>query len=144
MEARAIHVDPKRESPIEQQIEGKPVSSWASIFLDYVELKARLLARESKEASGHLIGLIILTGVVLVLAIASVLMYGAFLLFAVALLLHLAWGWSALICALIFTACSVVLFFILRQRFRKPVFRMTLKDIEKDKEWLTRKKTKAI
>jgi hypothetical protein len=71
-------VDLKRESPIEQKIEGKPVASWASIFLDYVELKARLLARESKEASGHLIGLIVLTGVVLVLAIASVLMYGGF------------------------------------------------------------------
>jgi uncharacterized membrane protein YqjE len=134
-------VDLKRESPIEQKIEGKPVASWASIFLDYVELKARLLARESKEASSHLIGLIVLTGVVLVLAIASVLMYGAFLLFAVVLLLHLAWGWSALICGLILTLLDVIIFFALRQRLRRPVFQMTLKDIEKDKEWLTQKKT---
>lgn len=134
-------MDLKRESPIEQKIEGKPVASWASIFLDYVELKARLLARESKEASSHLIGLIVLTGVVLVLAIASLLMYGAFLLFAVVLLLHLAWGWSALICGLIFTLLDVIIFFALRQRLRKPVFQMTLKDIEKDKEWLTQKKT---
>src|SRR5215472_1705502 len=109
-------------------MEGKPVASWASIFLDYVEVKARLLAKESKEASGHLIGLIVLTGVVLVLAIASVLMYGAFLLFAVARLFHLAWGWSALICGLILTGSSIVLFFILRQRLRKPVFQMTLED----------------
>jgi len=128
---------------MEQQIDGEPVASWASIFLDYIELKARLLARESKEASSHLIGLVVLTGVVLVLAVASVLMYGAFLLFAVALLFHLAWGWSALICGLILTASSVILFFTLRQRLRKPVFQMTLEDIGKDKEWLTRKKTKA-
>ena len=134
-------MDPERESPTEQKIEEKPVASWASIFLDYVELKARLLARESKEASGHFIGLIVLTGVVLVLAIASVLMYGAFLLFAVALLLHLAWGWSALICGLILTLLGVIIFFALRQRLRKPVFQMTLKDIEKDKEWLTQNKT---
>ena len=134
-------MDPERESPTELQIEGKPVASWASIFLDYLELKARLLARESKEASGHLIGLVLLTGVVLVLAIASVLMYGAFLLFAVALLLHLAWGWSALICGLILTLSDVIIFFALRHRLRKPVFQITLKDIEKDKEWLTQKKT---
>ena len=134
-------MDPKREAPIEK--EGKPAASWASIFLDYVELKARLLATESKEASGHLIELIVLTGVVLVLAIASVLMYGAFLLFVVALSLHLAWGWSALICGLILTLSSVIIFFILRQRLHKPVFQLTLKDIEKDREWLTQKKTKA-
>ena len=134
-------MDPEREFPTGLRIKGKPVASWASIFLDYVELKARLLARESKEASGHLIGLIVLTGVVLVLAIASVLMYGAFLLFAVALLLHLAWGWSALICGLILTLLGVIIFLALRQRLRKPVFQMTLKDIEKDKEWLTKKKT---
>ena len=134
-------MDPERESPTGIQIEGKPVASWASTFLDYLELKARLLARESKEASGHLIGLVLLTGVVLVLAIASVLMYGAFLLFAVALLLHLAWGWSALICGLILTLSDVIIFFALRHRLRKPVFQITLKDIEKDKEWLTQKKT---
>jgi uncharacterized membrane protein YqjE len=134
-------VDPKGEAPIEK--EGKPAASWASIFLDYVELKARLLATESKEGSGHLIELIVLTGVVLVLAIASVLMYGVFLLFVVALSLHLAWGWSALICGLILTLSSVIIFLILRQRLHKPVFQLTLKDIERDREWLTQKKTKA-
>ena len=136
-------MDPKGEPAIQQAIEGKPAASWASIFLDYVELKAKLLATESKEASSHLIGLIVLTGVVLVLAIASILMYGAFLLFVVSLLFHLAWGWSALICGMILTLLSVVVFFILRQRLRKPVFQITFKDIEKDKEWLTQKKTKA-
>ncbi|MGA8658312.1 MAG: phage holin family protein [Chthoniobacterales bacterium] len=136
-------MDPKGEPAIQQAIEGKPAASWASIFLDYVELKAKLLATESKEASSHLIGLIVLTGVVLVLAIASILMYGAFLLFVVSLLFHLAWGWSALICGVVLTLLSVIVFFILRQRLRKPVFQITLKDIEKDKEWLTQKKTKA-
>jgi uncharacterized membrane protein YqjE len=88
-------MDPKGEPAIQQAIDGRPASSWASIFLDYIELKAKLLATESREASSHLIGLIVLTGVVLVLVIASILMYGAFLLFVVSLLFHLAWGWSA-------------------------------------------------
>jgi uncharacterized membrane protein YqjE len=70
------------------------LTSWASVLLDYVESKAQLMVVESKEASSHLIGLLILIGIAIVLAVSSVLMYGAFLLYLVARLLHLAWGWS--------------------------------------------------
>ena len=122
--------------------EARPAASWASIFLDYFESKARLLAIESQEASGHFIGILVILGVMLVLALSSVLMYGAFLLYLVALLLHLAWGWSALICGVLLTVCSVVAFFLLRIRLRKPVFQTTLRDIQKDKEWLSQSKTK--
>jgi uncharacterized membrane protein YqjE len=125
-----------------QVTESRPAASWASIFLDYFESKARLLAIESKEASSHFIGILAIVGVMLVLALSSVLMYVAFLLYLVALLLHLAWGWSALICGVLLTVCSVVAFFLLRIRLRKPVFQTTLKDIEKDKEWLSQSKTK--
>ncbi len=131
------------EASIKEAMQGRPVASWASIFLDYVDLKARLVSVESKEASGHFIGLFILLGVVLVLAVSSVLMYGAFLLYLVARLLHLAWGWSALICGAILTLSTLIAFLLLRMRLRKPVFQMTLKDLEKDKEWLTQSKTKV-
>jgi uncharacterized membrane protein YqjE len=125
-----------------QSIESRPVASWASIFLDYFELKTRLLAAESREAAGHFVGLLVLVGVMLVLALCSVLMYGAFLLYLVALLFRLAWGWSALICGVILTLSCLLAFFLLRVRLRKPVFQMTLKDLEKDKEWLAQSKTK--
>jgi uncharacterized membrane protein YqjE len=127
------------KSSVQQSIEGRPVASWASVFLDYFDLKTRLLAAESREATGHFIGLLVLVGVILVLALCSVLMYGAFLLYLVALLFHLAWGWSALI----LTLSCLLAFFLLRMRLRKPVFQMTLKDLEKDKEWLAQSKTKA-
>jgi uncharacterized membrane protein YqjE len=100
------------------------------------------MAVESREASSHLIGLLILVGVVLVLAVCSVLMYGAFVLYLVSLLFHLAWGWSALICGVILTISTVIIFLLLRMRLRKPVFQMTLKDLERDKEWLIQSKTK--
>jgi uncharacterized membrane protein YqjE len=131
------------KSNVQQSIEGRPLASWASIFLDYFDLKTRLLAAESREATGHFIGLLVLVGVILVLAFCSVLMYGAFLLYLVALLFHLAWGWSALICGVILTLSCLLAFFLLRMRLRKPVFQMTLKDLEKDKEWLAQSKTKA-
>ena len=131
------------KSSVQQSIEGRPVASWASIFLDYFDLKTRLLAAESREAASHFIGLIILIGVVLVLALCSVLMYGAFLLYLVALLFRLAWGWSALICGVMLTFSCLLAFFLLRMRLRKPIFQLTLKDLEKDKEWLAQPKTKA-
>ena len=102
------------------------------------------MAVESKEASNHFVGLLILIGVLLVLAVSSVLMYGAFLLYLVSLLLHLNWGWSALISAVILTLACVLALLILRVRLRKPVFQITLKDLEKDKEWLSPSKTKVF
>jgi len=131
------------ESRAQQAMRGRPVASWPSVFVDYVELKARLLAVESKEACGRFVGILILFGVILVLAVSSVLMYGAFLLYLVALLFHLAWGWSALICGAILTFASFVAFLLLRRRLRKPMFQMTLRDLERDKEWLGQSKTKV-
>src|ERR1700758_3187527 len=92
----------------QQPMEYRPVASWASSVIDYFDLKARLLAFESKEAFNHVVGLLILVGVLLVLALSSVLMYGAFLLYLVSLLLHLAWGWSALISAVILTVFGII------------------------------------
>jgi uncharacterized membrane protein YqjE len=126
-----------------QAMQRRAAASWASIFLDYFDLKARLLAVESKEAAGHFIGLLVMLGVILVLAVSSILMYGAFLLYLVALLLHLTWGWSALICGVILTISCLITFLVLRMRLGKPVFQMTLKDLEKDKEWLSQSKTKT-
>jgi uncharacterized membrane protein YqjE len=133
---------PNQGASIQRAMQSRPIASWASIFLDYVDLKARLMAVESREASSHLIGLLILVGVILVLAVCSVLMYGAFVLYLVSLLFHLAWGWSALICGVILTISTVIIFLLLRMRLRKPVFQMTLKDLERDKEWLIQSKTK--
>jgi uncharacterized membrane protein YqjE len=137
-----LKMDAERPN-FQQAMEGRPVASWASTFVDYFDLKARLLAVESKEAAGHFIGLLALIGVILVLGLSSVLMYGAFLLYLVSLVFHLAWGWSALICGVILTLSGILAFFLLRMRLRKPVFQMTLKDLEKDKEWLSHSKTKA-
>jgi len=87
----------------QQATQGRPIASWASILLDYFDQKARLLAVESREASSHFIGLSVLLGIMLVLALSSVLMYAAFLLYLIAILLHLSWGWSALISGMVLT-----------------------------------------
>ena len=127
----------------QQTTQRRPITRWASILLDYFDKKARLLAVESREASSHFIGLLVLLGIMLVLALSSVLMYAAFVLYLIAILLHLSWGWSALISGMVLTLLSVLVFFVLRTRLPKPVFQMSLQDLEKDKEWLTHSKTKT-
>jgi uncharacterized membrane protein YqjE len=131
------------ESSARELKEAPPVATWLSTFLDYFILKTRLFAVESREAAGHFIGLLTLLVAMLVLGLCSVLLYGAFFLYLVALLFHLAWGWGALICGVILTVFSLFAWLLLRMRLRKSVFQMSLKDLEKDKEWLTRSKTKA-
>src|SRR5246500_2132425 len=131
------------KSNAQQPMGYRPVASWASTVVDYFDLKARLLAVEFKEAFNHFVGLLILVVVLLVLALSSVLMYGAFLLYLVSLLLHLAWGWSALICGALLTILSLGGFFLLRIQLRKPIFQTTLRDMQKDKEWLSQPKTKT-
>ena len=131
------------KSSAQQVLQGQPPVRWAAVLLDYLDLKGRLLALESKEAVGHFVGILVIIGVTLVLALSSALMYGVFLLYLVALLLHLAWGWSALICGALLTILSLGGFFLLRIQRGKPIFQTTLRDIQKDKEWLSQPKTRT-
>jgi uncharacterized membrane protein YqjE len=131
------------KSSAQQVLQGQPPVRGAAVLLDYLDLKGRLLALESKEAVGHLVGILVVIGVTLVLALSSALMYGVFLLYLVALLLHLAWGWSALISGALLTMLSLGGVFLLRIQLGKPIFQTTLRDIQKDKEWLSQPKTKT-
>ncbi|MFZ0504781.1 MAG: hypothetical protein WAM44_13775, partial [Chthoniobacterales bacterium] len=64
------------KSSAQQVPQGQPPVRWAAVLLDYLDLKGRLLALESKEAIGHFVGILVIIGVTLVLALSSALMYG--------------------------------------------------------------------
>ena len=132
------------KSNVQQAIEGRPLSSWAATLLDYFDAKVRLMAAESREASRHFLLLLILIGAVLVVSLCGLVMYAAFLLFVIGIIFHLAWGWSALIGGTAATLVSVLLFFWFRIQIRKPIFQMSLKDLQKDREWLSQSRTKAV
>ena len=132
------------KSNVQPAIEGRPLSSWAAALLDYFDAKVRLMAAESGEASRHFVLLLILIGAVLVLSLCGIVMYATFLLFVIGLIFHLAWGWSALVVGTAATLFSVLLFLWFRIQIRKPVFQMSLKDLQKDREWLSQSRTKAV
>jgi uncharacterized membrane protein YqjE len=66
---------------------------------------------------------------------------GSFLLYLMMLILHWKWGWSALALAAVLVLISIGMAVIFRIRITKPIFRATLAEFQKDREWLKHKNT---
>jgi uncharacterized membrane protein YqjE len=112
------------------------VKYWVATFLRYLELRLQLLGLEAKEAGLHLLIIGLLATGVLVLFAGFLVMFAVFLLYLIVTLLHWEWGWGALLCAGILLTGSLVAAIILRYRVIRPMFRMTLEELQKDREWL--------
>jgi uncharacterized membrane protein YqjE len=120
----------------EHSTTGDSVKYWVATFLRYLELRLRLLGLESKEAGLHLLLLGVLVTSILALVAGALIMFAVFLLYLIITLLHLEWGWGALLCAGILLVASIVIAIILRYRIARPMFRMTFEELQKDREWL--------
>jgi uncharacterized membrane protein YqjE len=112
------------------------VKSWVAALLRYLELRLQLLGLEAKEAGLHLLIIGLLVTGVLALFAGFLVMFAIFLLYLIITLIHWEWGWGALLCAGILLAGSLVAAVILRYRVLRPIFRMTLEELQKDREWL--------
>jgi uncharacterized membrane protein YqjE len=66
-------------------------------------------------------------------------MFAVFLLYLIITLLHWEWGWGALLCSGILLLGSVIAAIILRFRIGRPLFPLTLAELQKDREWLKTK-----
>jgi uncharacterized membrane protein YqjE len=118
---------------------GDSVRSWLATFLRYAELRLRLLGLESKDAGLHVLILAILFVSTIALLAGCLLMFGVFLLYLITTLLHWDWGWGALLCSGILLLGSVIAAIILRFRIGRPLFSLTLAELQKDREWLKTK-----
>src|ERR1700739_4169289 len=74
------------------------VRAWVASFLNYLELRLRLLGLESKEGGFHLLVLALLFVGAIVFFAGFLVMMIVFLLYLLTLLFHWGWGWSALAC----------------------------------------------
>ena len=108
----------------------------ASAVMDFFESRFALLAQESKVAA---VQLLILVGC-LILALALCMMGYIFLItgavVGVAHLAGISWPWVALAAAVVHFIIAMVLLLVARSRITKPVFRATLAELKKDREWL--------
>jgi uncharacterized membrane protein YqjE len=107
-----------------------------SALVEFFESRFALFAQESKTAAVHLL---ILAGC-LIFALLLCAMGYVFLITGVVVglahLLGISWAWIALAAAAVHFIIATVLVLIARSRMTKPVFRATLAELKKDREWL--------
>src|SRR6267142_4909945 len=103
---------------------------------EFFESRFALLAEESKAAA---VQLLILAGC-LIFALLLCAMGYVFLITGVVVglahLLGISWAWIALAAAALHFIVATVLVLIARSRMTKPVFRATLAELKKDRQWL--------
>ena len=103
---------------------------------DFFESRLALAAKESKSAA---LQILIMIGSLLFAGLLCVMGYVFLIVSAIAGLAHLAgtsWPWIALIVGLVHFIIALVLLLIARSRITKPIFRDTVDELKKDREWL--------
>jgi uncharacterized membrane protein YqjE len=107
-----------------------------SALAEFFESRFALFAQESKTAAVHLL---ILAGCLILALLLCALGY-VFLITGVVVglahLLRISWAWIALAAAAVHFIIAMVLLLVARGRITKPVFRATLAEVRKDREWL--------
>ena len=107
-----------------------------SAVVDFFESRFALVAQESKAAA---VQVLILAGCLIFALLLCALGYVFLITGAVAGLAHLAgisWPWIALAAAAVHFIIALVLLLVVRSRITKPLFRTTLAELKKDREWL--------
>jgi len=107
-----------------------------SAVVDFFESRFALVAQESKVAA---VQVLILVGCLIFALLLSALGYVFLITGAVVGLAHLAgisWPWIALAAAAVHFIIALVLLLVARSRITKPLFRTTLAELKKDREWL--------
>ena len=103
---------------------------------DFFESRLALAAQESKSAAMQIL---ILIGCVVFAGALCVMGYVFLVVSAIVGLAHLAgtsWPWIALIVGLVHFIIAMVLLLVARSRITKPMFRDTVDELKKDREWL--------
>jgi uncharacterized membrane protein YqjE len=108
----------------------------ASAVTDFFESRFALFAQESKTAA---VQVLILAGCVVFALLLCALGYVFLITGVVVGLAHLvgvSWPWIALTAAALHFVFALVLLLVARSRITKPLFRATLAELKKDRQWL--------
>jgi len=121
-----------------KQSTSESLRQWIASLGEYLTLKLKLLGVESREAALHLLVLALLFGSAIALFSGFLMMLLVFLLYLMTILFHWEWGWSALACAGLSLSACVIVAIVFRFRITRAVFPVTLSELKKDREWLTK------
>jgi uncharacterized membrane protein YqjE len=103
---------------------------------DFFESRFALVAQESKTALVQLLVILACLVLALVLCVFGYIFLVATVIVGVAHLAGISWLWTALSAAGVHFIIALVLLVVARSRITKPVFRATISELKKDREWL--------
>jgi uncharacterized membrane protein YqjE len=112
------------------------LSALVNALAEFFESRLALLAEESKAAA---VQVLILVSCLILAVVLCALGYIFLITGAVVGVAHLAgisWPWVALAAAVVHFIIAMVLLLVARSRITKPLFRATLAELKKDREWL--------
>jgi uncharacterized membrane protein YqjE len=103
---------------------------------EFFESRFALVAQESKTALVQLLVILACLVLALVLCVFGYIFLLATVIVGVAHLAGISWLWTALSAAGVHFIIALVLLLVARSRITKPVFRATISELKKDREWL--------
>jgi len=124
------------ESPAVKSSAADSIQIWVASFLRYSELRLELLGLEAREAGVHLLIISLLLVGTLICFTGFFILLIVSLLYFMTLILHWPWGWCALLLAAGLFVIGIVTGIIFTSRLRKPLFSVTLAELQKDCQWL--------
>ena len=108
----------------------------ASALADFFESRAALLATESKAALFQfLVAAVCLVAAVLFFAFGYIFLLATAVV-AIAHLANVSWLWVALAAAGLHFVIALILLLVAGSGIKRPVFRGTIEELKKDREWL--------
>jgi uncharacterized membrane protein YqjE len=108
----------------------------ASALADFFESRAALLATESKAALVQfLVAAVCLVAAVLFFAFGYIFLLATAVV-AVAHMANVSWLWVALAAAGLHFVIALVLLLVAGTGIKRPIFRATMDELKKDREWL--------
>ena len=107
-----------------------------SAAVEFFETRFALLAKESKSAAVQMLILIASLVVAMALSAMGYVFLVVSAIVGLAYLLGTSWPWIALMVALLHFIIALLCLLIARNRMTKPLFRATLDELKKDREWL--------
>lgn len=104
----------------------------------YAAARLKLASLEGKEATGHVLKLLLLLGAVLILAVFAWLFLCLGAVFVIARIFggENAWLWASLAMACAHFAAALVLGLALKSKINTPLFPLTTEELKKDQQWL--------
>jgi uncharacterized membrane protein YqjE len=108
----------------------------ASAFAEFFESRFVLLAQESKAALLQLLVIVACLILALFLIVLGYIFLISSAIVGLANLAGISWLWTALAATGLHFLIALALVLVARSRITKPVFRATLDELKKDREWL--------